>query len=385
MLSALDLFAGAGGLSYGLREAGFRIAGAIEMDRFAAQTYRANFPDHALYQKSITDCNPRWLKREFSGIDLIAGGPPCQGFSVAGASQYRRLDARNNLILEMGRVVAVLRPRYSLLENVKGILSGRVSEARKALDAYVSLLTEAGYVSQVIRLQAADYGTPQRRERVFVLSTLDSQSDLKRAERCILARKRATVCAGDSLSDLPALEPGGGCESLVPYAMRPRTPFQRVIRKGSAGVSNHAAMKHTPRIVARLRAIPPGGSMKDVPSEHGQRARNSDELDVGQRYKMNCTRIDPNKPALAVPANFQTIHVHPYQHRMLTAREGARLQGFPDHFVFHGPRTLMSRKLLEREGRGDEIGLSQYNQIGNAVPPPLAMVLGAALVKVANG
>jgi DNA (cytosine-5)-methyltransferase 1 len=358
--------------------------GAIELDRFAAQTYRRNFPTHSIHERSVTECSDRWLKSKFSGVDVVVGGPPCQGFSVAGPAQYGQIDRRNALVLEMARVVRSLRPRVALLENVKGILAGKLSEARKAIDTYVSTLEADGYISHIVRLQAADYGVPQNRERVFVISTRDSWK-LTLFVSTLRAKKTAHVSAGSSLSDLPSLTPGGGSDALVPYASPPKSAYQRLIREGSRGVANHVAMKHTPRMVARLKAIPPGGSLKDVPAEHGQRARNSATIDAGQRYKMNCSRIDPHRPAIAVPANFQTIHVHPHQHRMLTAREGARLQGFPDSFVFMGPRTLMSRKLLEREGRSDEIGLSQYNQIGNAVPPPVASSLGLALVETMFG
>lgn len=381
MLSALDLFSGAGGLSCGFTQAGISVVGAVEIDRFASQTYRHNFPGHKLLERSVSECSAAYLKGEFSGVDIVAGGPPCQGFSVAGPAQYGVIDGRNALVLEQARVVKVLRPRFALLENVKGILAGRLSEARRALDAYTSALDEVGYHSQIIRLQAADYGAPQKRERVFVLSTLGEEDILDTIQVRLRAGRIPHVSAESSMSDLPALEAGAGVETIVPYASLPKSPYQRLIRQGSSGVRNHVAMKHTPRMVARLQSIPPGGSMRDVAAEHGQRARNSNAIDARQRYKMNCTRIDPTKPSLAVPANFQTIHVHPHQHRMLTAREGARLQGFPDAFEFLGPRTLMSRKLLEREGRSDEIGLSQYNQIGNAVPPPLARGLGLALME----
>jgi len=109
MLAALDLFAGAGGFSLGLRKAGINVVGAIELDRFAAETYRTNFPGATVYEVALETRSSRWLKTKFSGVDIIAGGPPCQGFSVAGPSQYRILDARNSLVLEMARVIKVIR------------------------------------------------------------------------------------------------------------------------------------------------------------------------------------------------------------------------------------------------------------------------------------
>jgi DNA (cytosine-5)-methyltransferase 1 len=377
--TVLDLFSGAGGFSLGALAAGHSIAGSIEIDRFASETYEANFPNVPHFQKSLSDCSDRWLKGKFSGVDLVIGGPPCQGFSVAGPSQYGVQDERNELILEMARVVKLLKPRRAVLENVRGILSGRLTKGDSALSAYIEALNLAGYVSQIYQLNSADFGTPQLRRRVFVVST-------PRGEKlpvCIPAEfgseRKPWVTCMNALGDLPELSAGEGSDSLISYGVSASNSFQRKMRKGSKGIANHLAMKHTPRILARLQEIPVGGSMRDVAPEHGQRSRSSGEIDVGQRYKMNCTRIDPNGPSIALPANFQTIHVHPHEHRMLTAREGARIQGFPDHFVFKGPRTLMSKKLLIREGRQHEIGLSQYNQIGNAVPPLMAEALLAAL------
>jgi len=381
MLSALDLFAGAGGLSLGLKAASIKVEGAIETDRFASATYQLNFPQTFVAKRKIEECSSRWLKSKFSGIDLVAGGPPCQGFSVAGPSQYGEIDDRNALVLQMARVVLLTKPKYVLLENVKGILSGRLSEARRALDAYLGAIGEAGYTSTILRLQSADYGIPQIRERIFVVSARDAHQASNFA-RLVVSKTRRRVPASVCFDDLPCLGPGEGVDDPVPYSLPATNAYQKQLRRHSKGISNHVAMKHTPRMVARLTALRPGQSLKDVPSAYGQRQRNSVEIDVGQRFKMNCTRIDPSKQSLAIPSNFQTIHVHPSQHRMLTAREGARLQGFPDHFFFCGPRTLMSRKLLEREGREHEIGLSQYNQIGNAVPPPLARALGEVFVEL---
>ena len=140
-------------------------------------------------------------------------------------------------------------------------------------------------------------------------------------------------------------------------------------------------MKHTKRLIQRFEQIPQGGSLLDVPAEYGQRERNGSGLDVKKRYKTNNQRLDPNKVSNIITASFQSTFVHPYLNRNLTAREGARLQSFPDSFIFCGPRTLMSKSLLIKENRLDEIGLSQYNQIGNAVPPRMAYAVGKALVE----
>lgn len=375
---ALDLFCGAGGFSLGLEKAGMRIAGAIEIDRFAVETYHHNFPTVPIWNRSVESCSDKWIKRHFSGIDVIVGGPPCQGFSVAGPSQYKKIDQRNSLIMEMARFARLLKPRMVVLENVRGILSGRTTSGAAALTPYLEALKSAGYLSKIVCLQAADFGIPQIRQRVFIMS-FRQQGPL---DKSFWQRKGRWRTVEQAISDLPPLNPGEGHCQGVPYTARPKNNFQRRLREGASEVVfNHVAMRHSDRVLRRIEAMRPGDSMKTVDGEHGQRERNSHVVDAKNRYKMNYTRLLPQAPSISITANFQTIHVHPFENRMLTAREGARLQSFPDHFVFKGPRTLPSRKLLERENRHHEIGLSQYNQIGNAVPPLLAETLGQALLE----
>jgi DNA (cytosine-5)-methyltransferase 1 len=184
----------------------------------------------------------------------------------------------------------------------------------------------------------------------------------------------------DVFGDLPIINAGEGTNDLVPYVGKPQSAYQEYLRLGSKGVTNHVAMKHTKRLVDRFASIPQGGSLLDAPSELGQRQRNGSDLDVNKRYKTNNQRLHPDRVSFIVTASFQSTFVHPYLNRNLTAREGARLQSFPDSFFFCGPRTLMSKSLLIRENRLDEIGLSQYNQIGNAVPPLMAEGIAKALI-----
>ena len=153
------------------------------------------------------------------------------------------------------------------------------------------------------------------------------------------------------------------------------------MRKESRRVSNHIPMKHTKRLIERFKTIKIGQSLKDVSDKHGQRARGSNEIDIKKRFKMNNQRLNPDKYSLAITASFQSNFIHPFRHRNLTAREGARLMSFPDKFIFSGPRTLMSKSLLIKEGRESEIGLSQYNQIGNAVAPELSKRIASALIE----
>ena len=148
-MTSLDLFAGAGGITLGFKKAGIKSIGAIEIDRFAAETFRYNFPDIPLYNRDIYSFSDEEIRERFSGVDIIAGGPPCQGFSVAGPSQYGIIDQRNTLIMEFFRFIKVLRPKICVLENVKGILSGKMNSSQKALNTYLDALEVIGYTTDI--------------------------------------------------------------------------------------------------------------------------------------------------------------------------------------------------------------------------------------------
>ncbi|NBH97012.1 DNA cytosine methyltransferase [Anaerotruncus sp. 1XD22-93] len=379
-MTSLDIFSGAGGMTLGFKLAGIKSIGAIEIDRFAAETFKFNFPEIPLYARDVYSFSDEEIQDLFSGVDIIAGGPPCQGFSVAGPTQYGIIDKRNTLIMEFFRFIKVLRPKFCVLENVKGILSGKMNSSQKAMNVYIEALSNIGYISKVYVLQAADFGVPQFRERVVVISV---QNETLLPENIVgdYMGEENWIKVEEVFGDLPEIHAGEGVNEFVPYPCEPKSAYQEYLRIGSKGVANHVAMKHTQRLIERFASIPQGGSLLDAPSELGQRQRNGNELDVKKRYKTNNQRLHPNRVSFIVTASFQSTFVHPYLNRNLTAREGARLQSFPDYFVFCGPRTLMSKSLLIRENRLDEIGLSQYNQIGNAVPPRMAEGIAKAIMR----
>ena len=366
-------------MTLGFKNAGIESIGAIEIDRFAAETFQHNFQTIPMFNRDIYSFSNEEIGELFAGVDIIAGGPPCQGFSVAGPTQYGIIDKRNTLIMEFFRFIDVLRPKYCVLENVKGILSGKMNSSQKALAVYMEALQNIGYKSKVYVLQAADFGVPQFRERVVVISAKE-ESMLPNQINGNYVGEEKWIKVKDVFGDLPIVNAGEGSNDLLPYALKPLSLYQEHIRIGSKGVTNHVAMKHTKRLIERFENIPQGGSLLDVPSQYGQRQRNGECLDVKKRYKTNNQRLHPNKVSYIVTASFQSTFVHPYLNRNLTAREGARLQSFPDSFFFCGPRTLMSKSLLIRENRLDEIGLSQYNQIGNAVPPRMAEGIAKAII-----
>ena len=380
-MKSLDLFAGAGGMTLGFKNAGIQSIGAIEIDRFTAETFKHNFPEIPIYNRDIYSFTNEEISELFAGVDIVAGGPPCQGFSVAGPTQYGIIDKRNTLIMEFFRFIEVIRPKYCVLENVKGILSGKMNSTQKAISVYMDALKNISYKSRVYILQAADFGVPQFRERVVIISAQD-EKDLPTAIVGDFSGEKKWIKVRDVFGDLPLVNAGEGVNDLIPYDMEPQSVYQEFMRKNSNGVTNHVAMKHTRRLIERFANIPQGGSLLDAPAEYGQRQRNGNELDANKRYKTNNQRLHPDKVSFIVTASFQSTFVHPYLNRNLTAREGARLQSFPDGFFFCGPRTLMSKSLLLREDRLDEIGLSQYNQIGNAVPPRMAYGIAKAIVRI---
>lgn len=381
MLNCLDMFAGTGGFTLGFKNSGIQTIGAIECDRFACQTYHNNFPDIDLYESKVEDIEESEIRNKFKGVDIIAAGPPCQGFSVAGPSQYGKIDKRNHLIFQVIRYVEIIRPEICIFENVKGFLSGKLSQTQKAIDEYVRGIEKLGYTTRIYTLQTADFGVPQWRERVFIVGAKKTDRVPQKIKGYFGSKRRPWRTVWEALSDLPKVESGQGIEDIVPYDRKACNTYQRWLRKYSSGIANHVSMNHTQRLIERFKHIPIGGSLVDVPKEYGQRKRNCHKLDACMRYKLNNQRLDPNKISTAITASFQSNFVHPFLHRNLTAREGARLQSFPDRFIFCGPRTLMSKSLLEREGRMDEIGLSQYNQIGNAVPPLVAESIGKQILR----
>lgn len=382
-LRVLDLFAGCGGLSVGLQDAGHIIVGACERDVWASETYAANHPGTVLISKDIKNVKAKFWRENFRGkVDLVAGGPPCQGFSVSGKRQFGQILDQNGLVKEFLKVVREVEPQFTLIENVGGFKTGSMNGKERALDYVLRTLSELGFESRVMSLQALDYGIPSMRTRVFIVGSrtgfkIDPTPKATHSKTGKGGLK-CHVSAEAALSDLPPLLAREGASDGAPYYSKPQNAFQRTQREGTKGVFNHVAMNHSPRLVERFRAIPHGSSAYDIGDREG----------AGEKtvtvYKSNNRRLRPDQPSPCVTANFQSTHVHYRDHRTLTAREAARLMTFPDRFIFHGKRTQMSSAFLKQHGREHENHLSQYNQIGNAVPPLLARAIGVSLGMLAD-
>ena len=383
-LTAVDLFAGAGGLSEGLREAGFTSLYANELIPTYARTYAENHPHTIVDSRDIRDVDARKIRRQLGlergDLDLLAGGPPCQGFSI-NAPIRSEDDRRNHLFREFLRFVEEFNPRAVLIENVPGLVSFANGGT---LEAIIQSLRDLGYAADVQILYAPHYGVPQTRWRTIVIGLRDGGEPLaafpaaersapmrinftsKFGGRPIVAFPRSVslpphTTVADAIGDLPALLNGEAGEAEKPYACSPQNSYQQALRAGSEAVRNHEAPRLSAMNMERMSHIPPGGNWTNIPFEllpKGMKAaRRSDHT---KRYG----RVAPSGLASTILTKCDPhwgAYFHYSQDRAFTVREAARIQSFPDTFVFTGSKA------------------DQYEQVGNAVPPLLAAAVGQSI------
>lgn len=385
-LRVVDLFAGAGGFGLGFTLAGHSVVASVEVDRWACETLRANATGgHGIYEVDIRSLEAKRFARGLGPIDVVIGGPPCQGFSIAGPRRKDPNDPRNTLFREFSRLARAIDPPVLIMENVPGLLRKHTAAGERVIDLIVTDFSSLGYVVFPTLLESRSFGVPQIRERLFVFAlkpALLGQQGWKaptptHGEATFFDERLPYVTLWEAIGDLP--EPGDS-DASIPYKTA-FSAYQAWIRAGSEGATNHVAMKHTKRLVERFTTIGWGKSQSDVKEER-LRPRRRFEGSAGQTYDQNNRRMHPDRPCHTLPASFYANFLHPYEHRNFTAREGARIQSFPDRYIFKGLRTTASHSLLRREGRLDEIGICQYSQIGNAVPPLLALHIAQHIAKV---
>lgn len=382
----IDLFAGAGGLSRGLESAGFVSLYANEYIKQFAATYAHNHPETLVDTRDIRSVDPELVREELGlkkgQLDLVAGGPPCQGFSVN--APIRSLDdRRNHLFRDFLRFVTAFEPRSILIENVPGLVS---FEGGATLDAILTSLADLGYVAEVQILYAPHFGVPQTRWRTVIIGARNGDSKSvssvfprpqhhaptrvnftsshknRRLISTSVGELPAHTTIADAIGDLPVLLNGGQTEDSTPYPVPPQNPYQELLRAGSDSIHNHRAAKLGDINLQRLAHIPPGGNWTNIPEnllpEGMKRARRSDHT---KRYGRSLpdglsstilTKCDPHWGA----------YFHYSQDRTYTVREAARIQSFPDSYVFAGTIS------------------EQFAQVGNAVPPLMATALGRGIV-----
>lgn len=369
-MNTIDLFSGCGGLTLGFAWAGFKSILASDIDENCQKTFATNFPQVPFLCGDLSD----FTKDDFDAIiagqdvDVIIGGPPCQGFSLANKRRNKiSEDPRNKLFYQFVKTINWYNPKAFVMENVKGLLSMQHGDV---IHTIVDAFTHAGREGYNVRfkvLKSVEYGVPQLRERVIIIGI---RNDLDLMPEFPHTSVFVPVTVNDAISDLPQINAGEG-EAIQQYPMAPQNDYQRFMRAHSSVVRNHIAMKHTPRLIERFKAIKQGQNLLDVWEDHGAVKRGDPSKKSEIKFSQNNLRLFGDKPAPTIAASFQSNFVHPTLNRNFTAREGARLQSFPDDFIFEGMRTKMSW----------EKGLSQYQQIGNAVPPLMAYKIAEQLKK----
>lgn len=334
--NAIDLFSGAGGLHLGFEEAGVNIKLCVDNDDLVEKTHRRNFPNIPIINKDIRKITFEEIK-EYIGnetIDIIIGGPPCQGFSTIGkrvsSNPDKRAahDPRNELVLTYAKLIKQLQPKFVVMENVKGILT---MDGGAYINTVLSELRACGYSAEYKLINMADYGVPQVRERVIIIGN-----------RLGLPVGFPKPDHSDNPSDeLPAWK---NCWDVI----------KDLVNKPDTPEFNHVALKHTDKIIARYKMIPEGGRLPEdsLPPELYRK-------NFGNTYK----RLSRTKPALTMVPGNDAFPIHPTLNRSLTVREAARIQTFPDSIIFEGNRR------------------QQGHQVGNAVPPMFSKKLARYIIE----
>ena len=325
MYKYIDLFAGAGGMSLGFDNAEFENVLAVEYDKCFAETYSFNFPKHNLKVADIKNISNDEIKKLIGNkkIDVIIGGPPCQGFSIAGKIGRNFIDdERNQLFKEFVRFVEVIKPRIFVMENVAAL---KTHNKGKTIEEIIEEFKKIGYIVKCDVLNAVDYGVPQQRRRIFVIGTLGKENKFNFPKK---TTKQMTI--KEALKDLPELKSGE-----------------------TSDIPNHNAMKHSKQMLEKMSYVKDGGDRNDIPEDIRPKSG-----DIRKYIKYNS-----NEPSICITGDMRKVF-HFNQNRALTGRELARIQTFPDDFIFKGNAGKVQQ------------------QIGNAVPPKLAFQIANSVKEV---
>jgi DNA (cytosine-5)-methyltransferase 1 len=361
MYNVIDLFCGAGGLSLGFEMAGFNILAGFEIEPKFLDTYKSSHPNTIGFNEDLNNVNITELLNENkidpNTIDVVIGGPPCQGFSTVGNRMID--DPRNNLVRIYANIVKEIKPKIFLMENVSGLESMKNGKGELIKDELIEIFNEIGYNVKSKVLLAADYGVPQLRKRIFFVGIKkDYEYNFKFPtptyydKNSLFAysdNSKKYITVKEAISDLPVIE----CkESSQGYDKDPSNDYQRYCRGDCTTLFNHKAPNHSELVIERIKNIPQGGNHSDLP-EH---------LKLKRGYPNIYGKLDENKPADTITGNCGCASapgrfLHPTSNRVITVREACRLQSIPDFVEFKGSNS------------------QQYKQVGNAVPPLLAKAI----------
>ena len=376
-LTVLDLFSGPGGLSQGIRDARnhdfrFKIVVANDYNESVRHTYTTNHPDVEFVLGSISD---EKIKTDIlqaidrtgkSTVDLVIGGPPCKGFSLENKMTRNMDNPMNHLVMHYADMVKRTRPSAFIMENVPGLFAMRDGNLIKEL---IHKFIDLGYPNTTAwLLNAADYGVPQFRKRAFIVGSKSEISIPKpkkthgnaqqiKDDRSLLKH----VCLADAISDLPIIRTGKANSSNDTYTSEPRNDYQKYMRNKTTTVTNHVVTKNTPIVVQRIKSVPPGGNWNDIPVELMQIDGKYGKL--GMTHSMIYKRLLKKNPSVTITNFRKAMIIHPTQNRLLSVREAARIQSFPDHFKFKGGMSDMQQ------------------QVSDAVPTILARKVGESMLK----
>jgi DNA (cytosine-5)-methyltransferase 1 len=356
MYKAIDLFAGAGGFSCGFRQAGYSLVKAVELDPIISTTYKKNNESTKLIVDDIknVDQTDEFKPHE---ADVIIGGPPCQGFSMAGSRNRHDFmgDPRNFLFKHYFNIVKKVLPKAFVFENVKGLLSmehGDIFREIKNIFSNKELLNGSSYALYWKIVKAVEFGIPQKRERVILIGVLNRQ-DIKFDEIWNVTKEEISdsyphffdyVTVYDAIGNMP--EPTKNGEINPPY---PKTDYERFISRDENKIFNHLKSNHSKIAIERMSRIKIGENFQSL------------DENIKSVHSGSYGRMYWNQPSMTITTRFDTPSggrfIHPSKNRTITAREAARLQSFPDDYIFMGKKTSVSK------------------QIGNAVPPKLSFFL----------
>lgn len=347
--TVIDLFSGAGGLSKGFLDAGYDVVLGIDFDDSALKTFEKNHGRAKALKLDLFNLeNVQLIVKEFNKkykvLDVLIGGPPCQGFSLAGKREED--DKRNTLYKAMVKLAEIMRPRAVVIENVPGMLTLYNGAGKEKIFTDFEKL---GYKMSVKVLYAPEYGVPQIRKRAFFVGLLNSKQEFE-FPNPILSSDEFITCE-DAIGDLPALDGIYG-EEVQEYECSPKTKYQAEMRKNSTKIYNNIGTIHSEKTVKMISLVPEGKNYKSLPEEYRGL----------YKYNEALTRYHSKKPSLTINTGHRS-HFHYKYNRIPTVRESARLQSFPDDFVFYGNKS------------------EQYKQVGNAVPPKLGFAIAEKLKK----